>query len=361
MKILVLMKRFGTNRDLVMQNFGRQVRLFEQLQRLGHKIDFLCMDYRKFESRKVRIKNIDYYIEPFSLAKFSAFLKKIRLLLKNGRYNLVVPSTSPILGIIAYFYSRKYKVRMLYELQDSFDVYGEYKIPFARQLDRYVTKNCEDVVCVSQTLKKRIEKFRKKPVYVIENGIEKSLFRPLDKEKCRKKLRLPLDAKIIVYIGHITKLKGFDVLLAAFDKVRKEYPDACLLLSGLVDRNINIKRKNVIFMDLPEREQVVMAINSADVAVNPDIKNAFTEYCFPYKIAEYMACKVPIVASEVGDVSILLKKYKGSLCKPNDTEDLSSKILEKLRHCRRVDYKNLKSFEWKALGERLNRIILGAS
>src|SRR3989344_9199645 len=90
MKILVLMKRFGTNKDLVMQNFGRQVRLFEQLQRLGHRIDFLCMDYKKFESRKVRIKSIDYYIEPFSLTKFSYFLKKLRSLLKQNRYDLTM-------------------------------------------------------------------------------------------------------------------------------------------------------------------------------------------------------------------------------------------------------------------------------
>src|SRR3989344_5434067 len=89
MKILVLMKRFGTNKDLVMQNFGRQVRLFEQLQRLGHKIDFLCMDYRKFESKKVRIKNIDYYIEPFNIKKFNVFLKKLNFLLKNNRYDFI--------------------------------------------------------------------------------------------------------------------------------------------------------------------------------------------------------------------------------------------------------------------------------
>ena len=78
------MKRFGTNKDLVMQNFGRQIRLFEQLQKLSHKIDFLCMDYKKFESRKVKIKNIVYYIEPFSLTKFSIFLKKLDFLLENN-------------------------------------------------------------------------------------------------------------------------------------------------------------------------------------------------------------------------------------------------------------------------------------
>ena len=58
MKILVLMKRFGTNKDLVMQNFGRQIRLFEQIKKFGHDVDFLCADFKKFESRKVENDNI---------------------------------------------------------------------------------------------------------------------------------------------------------------------------------------------------------------------------------------------------------------------------------------------------------------
>ena len=154
------MKRFSINKDLVMQNFGRQVRLFEHIKKLGHSVDFLCIDYKKFESKKIKINNINYYIEPFSFKKFDAFFKKIDLILNTKKYNLIVSSTSPILGIIGYFYSRKYKIKMLYDLQDSFDVYDEYKIPFIKQIDKYVTKNSDIVICASQSLMNRIKKFR---------------------------------------------------------------------------------------------------------------------------------------------------------------------------------------------------------
>ena len=358
MKILVLMKRFGTNKDLVLQNFGRQVRLFEHLKKFNHHIDFLCMDYKKFESKKVREKNINYYIEPFNLIKFNAFFNRLNSLLSKKKYDIMVVSTSPILGIMGYFYSRKYKIRMLYDLQDSFDVYDEYKIPFVKQLDKYVTKNSDIVICVSQTLKNRIKKFRKKPIYVIQNGIEKKIFMPLSKIKCRKNLRLPLNTKIIVYMGHITKIKGFDVLLAAFDKVREVYKNCYLLISGQIDRGISIKHENLLFEALPKREQVAMAINSSDVAVIPDPRNAFTEYSFPYKLVEYMACKVPIVATEVGDMSLLLKKYAGSLCKPGDAFDLSKKILAKLNRYKRIDYsEDIKKLSWEVLAEKLNKIM----
>ena len=107
MKILVLMKRFGTNKDLVMQNFGRQVRLFEEIKKLGHDVDFLCMDYKKLESKKVTKNGIDYYIEPFSITKFILFLKKLDYLLKNKKCDLLVTSTSPILGFIGFAYDKK--------------------------------------------------------------------------------------------------------------------------------------------------------------------------------------------------------------------------------------------------------------
>ena len=358
MKILVLMKRFGANKDMAMKNFGRQIRLFEHIKKFGHDVDFLCMDYKKFESKKIRKNSINYYIEPFSLAKFNAFLKKLDSLLNAVKYDIVVASTTPVLGIIGYFYARKYKIRFVYELQDSFEMYDEYKIPFIKQLDKYITKNSDIVVCNGQTLRNYVKKFRKKPTYVVENGIEMGLFKPLDKMKCRKKLKLPLQAKIIVYVGHISRLQGFHILLESFDKVRKKYPDSYLLVSGRVDNDINIKHKNVIFEPLPKREQVVMAINASDVAVIPNPRNSFTEYCFPYKLIEYMACNVPIVATDIGNVSLLLKKYKGSLCKPDDADDLSMHLIKKLEENGRVDYsRDLKRFDWKILSQKLNEIL----
>lgn len=360
MKILVLMKRFGTNKDLVMQNFGRQIRLFEQITRFGHEVDFLCTDFKKFESKKLRKNGINYCIEPFGFASFYIFLKKLNLMLSQNNYDILVATTSPILGIIGYFYAKKYKIKMLYDLQDSFDIYDEYKIPFVKQIDKYVTKNFDLVICVSQTLMRKIKKFRKKPTYVIENGIEKDLFKPIDRQTARKKLNLPKDAKIIVHIGLMARIKGFDIMMKSFKKVKQKYPNTYLLLSGKSYKydSINLKQKNIIFRAFPKRQEVVLGVNASDVAIIPSPKNNFTEFSFPYKLMEYMACRVPIVATNIGDVSILLQKYRGSLCNP-DADDMSKKIIGKLEDYKRVDYSEvLKRFDWKVLGERLNKILM---
>src|SRR3989344_9288736 len=105
MRILVLMKRFGTNKDMPVQDFGRQIRLFENLK--NHKIDFLCVDFRKLESKKISRNNIDYYIEPLSIFNFNGFLRKLKELVSSGNYDLIVASTSPIIGVISYCCSKK--------------------------------------------------------------------------------------------------------------------------------------------------------------------------------------------------------------------------------------------------------------
>ncbi len=355
MRILVLMKRFGANKDMPLQDFGRQIRLFENLKE--HKIDFLCADFKKSESKKISRNNIEYYIESLSVFNFNKFLKKLDDLIKTENYDIIVASTSPVIGVIAHYCSKKYKIPMLYDLQDSFAAYDEYKIPFISPIDRQIIKKSDLIICVSESLRKKISSFRKKPMYVIQNGIEKSLFKPIDRNSARKKLKLPLKSKIIVYIGHLETLKGADILIDSFSKVREFYPDAYLLLSGKIEKGINIKQKNIIFREFPKREDIVLAINSADVAVIPNTANEFSKYCFPYKLAEYMACKVPIVATDIGDVSLMLKKYPGSLCRP-DAYDMATKIIGKLKKYGRVDYtKELSGLDWKVLSRKLNKII----
>ncbi|HIH41325.1 TPA: glycosyltransferase family 4 protein [Candidatus Woesearchaeota archaeon] len=357
MNLLVVMKRFGANKDMVLGNFGRQIRLFEPLAK-KHKIDFFCPDYVKKESFEAVKNKIKYIIRPASLLKCISLLKSLNSIVKQEKYDAIVATTDPIIGILCYNISKKYNIPLIYDLQDNFESYGSYKIPFVRRLDRKALKDADAVLAVSKTLKEHISKIRKKPVYVINNGIESDLFKPINKDIARKKLCLPLKSKIIVYMGHLEKLKGGLLLLNAFRIVRKKIPDCYLLISGKIEQGIDISQKNIIFRDFPKREEVVLGINSGDVAVLPNPLNNFTKYCFPYKLIEYMACGVPIVATDIGDVSLALKKYHGSLCMPNDINDLAEKIIMQLGKSRKVDYgEEVKSRKWSALAGKVDKVL----
>ena len=357
MKILVIMKRFGANKDIVEENFRRQIRLFENLAK-KHSIDFLCPDYVKKESKTITRNGIRYIVRPVSLISVFSLYSSLKKLIRKEKYGIIFASTDSLIGIVGYRLSKKFSIPLIYDLQDNFESYDTYKIPFVKYFDRKVLKKADAVITVSDSLKRYISKIRGNPIYTIQNGIDLKLFKITDKATARKKLKLPLKYKIIVFIGHIEKLKGGQILIDAFNIIRDGYPDTYLLLSGRIGNDVDINKKNVIYRKFPEREEVMLGINAADVAVLPNPVNSFTKYCFPYKLLEYMACNVPIVATDVGDVSKLLKKYEGSLCKPDDAFDLAKKIMAKVQLDGRVNYrKDLREFDWRILSMKMEKII----
>ena len=355
MKILVIMKRFGANKDMVMQDFGRQIRLFEPLAK-HHKIDFICLDYKEHENMDIKRSGINYYIRPYSILGHFRFINDFKRIIKKNKYDAIVGTTDPLIGILGYFYSKKFRTKYAYDLQDEYSHYDSYKIPFVKYFDRKAVKNSDVVLTVSDSLNKRVRKFRKKPTITIQNGIDLKEFKRYGKEKARKILKLP-KGKIIVYIGEISRLKGADILIGAFREVKKELPDANLLLSGKILGNINVNQNGIIYKEYPRRSEVVAALKAADVAVLPNRKNIFSECCFPYKLLEYMAANLPIVSTDLGDASALLSK-SGYLCRSGDRYDMAEKLIYALKRGKKKDYRNLlKNLAWENLGKKVNRIL----
>tara|TARA_B100000315_G_scaffold252974_2_gene290849 strand:+ start:231 stop:1274 length:1044 start_codon:yes stop_codon:yes gene_type:complete len=344
---------------MVMQDFGREIRLFEPLAK-KHEIDFFCPDYKKRESKTLIRKGIRFIISPISFFSIPNFLSILKKQIKTGNYDLIVATMDPLIGIIGNYYSKKFNIPLVYDLQDNFEIYHSYKIPFIGYFDKKATREADLVLAVSKNLKKYISKIRKMPTHVIENGVNLSLFKKISKDKARSRLKLPKKAKIIVYVGSISKINGADIMLDVFEEVRKEMPEAYLLLAGKVSRNLNIKKENIILMKFKKRDDVALALNASDVAMLPKHVDNFSPYCFPYKLMEYMACGLPIVATDIGDVSIVLKNYAGSLVRPDDIEEYKNKVISKLKENKKVNYsKDIKNLTWEKLAKKIDKIITG--
>ena len=356
MKILVLMKRFGVKKDMVLSRFGRQHNLFHNLARKGHKIDFVCFDYVKFDRFDLKKGGLAFHVRPYYIIDHFTSMSFLKNMVKNNNYDWIVSSTDPLIGVIGYGLSRNFKINHIYEMQDDYSLYSSIKIPFVKSKDLEVVKNSEIVVTVSDSLREKIRKLRVKPTFTIQNGVDIGSFRTKNKEYCRKLLKLPA-GKIIIYTGEISKFKGIGMLLKAFSRVRKYAPDSYLLLSGPI-HDINVKQENVIYREYPKRWEVIHAMNAADVGVIPNPVNEFSKYCYPYKMAEYMACGLQIVSTDVGDAGRLLSKYPGSICKPDDEKDMADKIIGKLKLTKKVNYdKVLKNLTWENLGNKLDKIL----
>jgi glycosyltransferase involved in cell wall biosynthesis len=361
MRILVLTSRYTATRDIISEDFGRQTRLFSALKKLGNEIDFLCADYRKYENKNVKLHGIDVAIRPFGITHFLSFVRNFNDMITDKKYDYVIATSDPLWGVIGYFFAKNHRTRFVYDLHDNYETYATYKIPFLRNFDRKVIKNSDMVTAVSYALKDKIAKIRKKGILVVQNGVDTKLFKPLDKLKCRKELKLPKDAKIIAYTGSIQRLQGINNLIEVFRELNKRDKNITLVIAGRFvkgeERHISLNHNGIIYLKSLVQDDVVKLINAADVVVVPNPKNNFTEYCFPYKIVEYMACNRPIVATDVGDVRELLKKYKDSLCKESDNNDTMQKIMLQLNK-KEVNYRpDVLKNSWDMIATRLDKAL----
>ena len=355
-KILVLMKRFGSNKDMVKHNFGREIRLFEQLAK-KYEIDFICPDYHLREHFKTKKNSINFFVVPASFLNPFTMLSFIGDIIRRKKYDVITPTTEPILGIVGYYFAKKYKIPIIYEVQDNYEMYDSYKIPFVRILERNVIKKSDYVFYSNFPLMKKLRFLRSKNIDIVENGIDLKQFKLMPKKDARKKLGIKQEIKLVTYTGHISKDRGIDKLVLAVKELRKKDDSIFVLLSGKVDKNINIRYPFVIYEELPRREQLVMALNASDVLVIASGDNAFTRYCFPQKLFEYMAVNVPIVATAVGDVIRILKPFRNSLCRPNSVEDLKEKISIQLKN-KKIDYrKAAMNYTWEKLSKKIDKMI----
>lgn len=360
MRILVLTSRYTAARDIIGEDFGRQTRLFEALRKFNHDIDFFCADYRKFEKKDVKLHGINVLIRPFGIFYFFQFLRNLNNALKKRKYDLLIATSDPLWGVFGYYCSKRHGIKFLYDLHDNYETYLTYRIPFFGVIDRRIIKKAAIVTTVSESLKRKISPIRKGRVFVIENGADLGMFRPKKRVECRKMLKLPLDAKIIAYTGTLQKMQGTDLLVRAFELLKKDTKNLRLAVAGRIRKvrgeNLDLNKKGVIWFKELSQEGVADLINAADVAVVPNTSNEFTRYCFPYKIIEYMACNAKIAATKIGDVSYVAPKE--SLCEPDSAEALALKISQALNSRMKVNYRKIaEKYSWHSIARKLNAAI----
>ncbi len=370
MRILVVMKRFSSGKDQIAENFGREVRLASELQRLGHQVTILCADQAKKERATVKLNGMKVEICPFTIlgmAKLFALVKRMA-----AESEVVVATSHPLLGMIAIAAAKKRPV--VYDVRDNYETYEFGSFPLlkagiiqklaSRLVNNYVIRKSSLVTCASNILAHAALKARKGrgPVVTIPNGIDLQLYKPLPKEECRKLIGLPINDRIITYSGGI-RGAGIDTLIRAFSIVREKDKRAMLMLIGndMVGKYSGAEAASggrIATVASMPYEALLRYLNASDVLVVSYEDNEFTKVMYtPYKLMDYMALDKPIVCTDVGEMRKVLKGHEQLICKPNDAGDMAAKIVAALG-MRQASYrKTLADFTWQRLGQRLNTAI----
>jgi glycosyltransferase involved in cell wall biosynthesis len=166
-------------------------------------------------------------------------------------------------------------------------------------------------------------------IEVIPNGLDTSVFQPVDKHHARSQLGLPERKKLILIGGvGITSdpNKGFRFLLPALRNVAamgfRDYAELIVFGSSKPADAPDFGMKTNYLGRLREDAGLALLYCAADVFVAPSMQENL-----PYTVMESMACGTPCVAFNQGGMSDLIDHgMTGYLARPFDEGDLAKGI-----------------------------------
>jgi len=205
-------------------------------------------------------------------------------------------------------------------------------------------------------------------VRVISNGIQLKEFEKFNAitqyDFIQKFANKTLDTeKIIISMGRLQKVKGFDILIDSFVKVLEKYPNAKLLIAGQDEGEKENLMKQIKDLNLIEKVFLVGQINGqdkVDFLVNADlfVLPSHNEN-FGIVYAESLAAGTPIVASKNTPWSEVEETDCGKWVNNTIDETMGAMIemLGKDREEMRVNSKKLaEKYDWKNIAVEFKEV-----
>ena len=214
-----------------------------------------------------------------------------------------------------------------------------------------------------------LEKYRDK-IVVIPYGVNISEFDiGYSKKECRKKLGLPFDGNIILFVGMLSLCKGPDILLKAMPKVIKNVPTAKLVFVGrgsMREGLETLSRKLCV-------ERHVKFVGFVEESLKPSYYKAADVFClsstmlesFPIVFLEASASGLPMVVSNLDTFKCFIDEgYNGIVTKRCDENTLADAIIYLLENedVRERMGKNgrekVKDYSWERVAEMTEKVYL---
>jgi glycosyltransferase involved in cell wall biosynthesis len=319
MKILIV----GSLTD----NSGSSLRNWEvanALATLGHQVSYSEPSQL---NRKPLFSSVIYYPAPyfnfpFFLGFVPSFFFYSQLLLKN-RFDLIIVAKPFFHSSLPVLLFGKQAIKVL----DVDDLEYEYHFGLSRFLVKFTTTSCIKLFkyysCHNNNLKSFLSRNFSIPInniLFLGQGINPLTFlQSVTNETTRdlyKKYSLKKSEVKILFFAHIGAAAAIEPIFSSLDKIIKEIkkPFKLIVVGGGSElpkyrQRINNSSlvNNVIFTDRIDFDQRHIYFSIATFAINYNLESG-NEFRSPLKLREYLAAKLPVITTNIGDTH-LFKKF----------------------------------------------------
>jgi glycosyltransferase involved in cell wall biosynthesis len=202
------------------------------------------------------------------------------------------------------------------------------------RIKRFVMRNANvNLIVASQWMHERI---KKSPIlshlrcHLIPFGIDDSIFKRLDKAESRKKMGIPLNAKVLAFRWTpYFFIKGSEYIRAALESLKSDKNTYLILFDAPHTYGLENLNGNYRFIDLGwvnDPRTVACALNAADIFLMPSLAESFGMMAI-----EAMACGTPVIVFEGTSLQTIVKSPEGGIAVPYKNQSaFTSAIVELL-------------------------------
>jgi len=261
----------------------------------------------------------------------------------------VVIATSPqlLVGLAGWWLARCNGVPFVFEVRDLWPEsltavgIGDEDSLLHRMLSKiagFLYRSCDRLVVVSPAFKDYlIERWQvpAEKIFVVENGVETSLFSRLVPNSIIRRSLGAEDKFIASYIGTIGNAHGLETLLEAAALLRERAPQVLFLLVGegaekarVVSLACSRGLRNVHFVDQQPREKVPAYITASDACLVLLKKSELFKTVLPTKMLEFMSCARPVILGVDGHARKIVEQANaGIFVTPEDPVALADAVM----------------------------------
>ncbi len=200
-------------------------------------------------------------------------------------------------------------------------------------LCRLVSRLVDKSIVVTEEIKRSIGL---ESSVVIPCGVDFEVFKPMDKRLAREQLGLPADKKLVLFVGNYPEWrKRFDIAEDAVAQLKAKGMDLDLV---------------VAYKQVYARVPVYMSACDAMVLASEREGS-------PQVVKEAMACNLPVVSVDVGDVPEVLAGVKECHVSPRDPTSVAERLALILERCDRSDGREkTRRYELSSIAKRIVKV-----
>ncbi len=287
-----------------------------------------CLSDEKDLAERLTKNGIKVYFLPKKEGRDFGLIFNLARLLKNEKIDIVHThdSATNLYGVCA---GKLAGVKNIINTEHGFMFIGGGN---KKLINRILPSYNKSIACVSEAVRNGFIEMGapSKKLVVIPNGVDVSAYQGvIDKNAVRAALGLGREHFVIASVGRLAKEKNQKLLLDAAKIFLSDIPNACLVIVGdgplrkELEDYAQILGIQHLARFLGTRNDTPEILKACDCFVNTSDYESFG-----LAILEAMLCEVPVIATNVGGVGILVKdRITGLLIEQGDAQALAENIV----------------------------------